>query len=587
MSVSPSLSGSDVAITSSRPDAREAAAPALLEVSGLTVGFPGLLAVQDIGFAIRRGEILALVGESGSGKSVTALSILKLLPYPGRLTAGSVRLDGRELLTLSERELATIRGRRIAMVQQQPRAALNPAFRVGAQLLATLRRHQPALGAAARLARATALLGEVGFPETRSVLASFPHQLSGGMCQRVCLALALAGEPELLIADEPTTMLDVAVQAQILLLLRRLNRQRDLAILLVTHDLALVRALAHSVVVLRHGRIQEKGRADRVLDAPQHPYTQALIAAMPDTAHAAGRESPPLPVPLLEVQGLTKRFREGGWFSRDPGHLAVDRVSFTIDEGTTLACVGESGSGKSTLGRLVLRLIEADGGTVSLAGRDVLALQRGELRALRRQMQLVFQDPMLALNPKRTIAQNLARPLANYGVRGGTARKRVEELLDLVTLGPAFANRYPNELSGGQCQRVAIARALALEPRFLVLDEPVSALDVSVQAQILDLLLELQARLRLTYLFITHDLRLLPYMAQQVVVMYRGRIIERGRPGPLWQSPQHPYTRRLKAGVLGLAAPPDWALLERELEGGEPGPEPSFVALESEGVTIR
>ena len=262
-------------------------------------------------------------------------------------------------------------------------------------------------------------------------------------------------------------------------------------------------------------------------------------------------------------------------------------MSFTIDEGTTLACVGESGSGKSTLGRLVLRLIEADGGTVSLAGRDVLALQRGELRALRRQMQLVFQDPMLALNPKRTIAQNLARPLANYGVRGGTARKRVEELLDLVTLGPAFANRYPNELSGGQCQRVAIARALALEPRFLVLDEPVSALDVSVQAQILDLLLELQSRLRLTYLFITHDLRLLPYMAQQVVVMYRGRIIERGRPGPLWQSPQHPYTRRLKAGVLGLAAPPDWALLERELDGGEPGPEPSFVALESEGVTIR
>ncbi|MEM1344700.1 MAG: ABC transporter ATP-binding protein [Pseudomonadota bacterium] len=551
----------------------------LLAIKGLSVEFPSragpVRACSDLTFQVGRGEVVGLVGGSGSGKSVAALSVLRLTPPPGRVSQGSIRFEGRELTTLAPREMLGLRGRRIGFVSQTPRASLNPALRIRDQIAAVLRASGPGFRPTEAPARIEALLAPLGFAEPDRVAASFPHQLSGGMCQRVAIALALAGDPALLIADEPTTALDVAVQAEILALLRRLNRERGLSILLVTHDLSVVRALADRVVVVHGGEVQESGPTEAVLSRPKRPYTRALLAAIPDPDAAPRRGGGSAKsAPLVAAEGLVKRFRAGG-FGRTRPVAAVDGVSLSIGKGQTLALVGASGSGKSTLARLLMRLLEPDAGRVVFEGQDLTGLGPRALSKARRGFQMVFQDPLLSLNPRRSVGDNLRRPLANAGIGGTEADDRIEALLRDVGLEPDKAARFPGEISGGQCQRVAIARALALSPRFLVLDEPVSALDVSVQAQILDLLLDLQDRLGLAYLFVTHDLKLVRLMAREAAVMHRGRLVEQGPSEAVLTAPAHPYTQSLLRGVLRLDAPPDWdalAAVPPEPETSHPAP---------------
>ena len=528
--------------------------------------------VEDLSFDVFAGETLCLVGESGSGKSVSSLSLMRLEEFGGgKITGGRVLFEhadgGQADLTLAgPGAMRAVRGNEIGMIFQEPMTALNPVFTVERQLTEGLRLHRGLSRRAAR-ARALEVLREVRIPEPERRLRQYPHELSGGMRQRVVIAIALACGPRLLIADEPTTALDVTTQAEILALIDRLKRETGTAVIFITHDMAVVAQMADRVVVMHGGRKVEEGPVAQIFDAPRHDYTRALLAAVPRLGEMRGRPAPePMrlpgapegrPIPggqstLLEVDGLTTRFPvRGGLLRRTVAHVhAVEDVSFTLRAGRTLSLVGESGCGKSTAGRSILRLVEPTRGRVVLDGTEITALDAEGLRRARVDMQMVFQDPFASLDPQMRLLDQVAEPLRNYGIGGPSEREdRVAALFERVGLPRGFLRRFPHELSGGQRQRVAIARALALNPKLIVADEAVSALDVSVQAQVLNLMMELQADLGLSYLFISHDMAVVERMSHDVAVMYLGRIVEIGPRAAVFENPQHAYTRALLAAV--------------------------------------
>ncbi|WP_428515919.1 ABC transporter ATP-binding protein [Roseovarius sp.] len=529
------------------------------------------VAVRDVSFDILPGETLAIVGESGSGKSVTSLALMRLVGFEGgRITGGRLMFDAGsgplDLGKLTQKQMRSLRGARIGMIFQEPVTALNPVFTIGRQLTEGLRKHKRLSRAAAR-AKALELLQEVRLSEPERRLSQFPHELSGGMRQRVMIAMALACEPRLLIADEPTTALDVTTQAEILALIDHLRHDHATAVLFITHDMAVVAQVADRVVVLKDGEKIEGGPVSQVFSSPSHPYTRKLLGAVPRLGDMRGKpapepfaldpEAPPKPIPgqgteLLRVEHLCTRFPvRGGLLRQIVGRVhAVEDVSFSINAGQTLALVGESGCGKSTVGRSLLRLVEPDRGRISLGGQDITALPAAELRRARAQMQMIFQDPYGSLNPVLRLAEQVAEPLRNFTNQNKAQRTdRVTALFDRVGLPGSFLDRYPHELSGGQRQRVAIARALALNPKLIVADEAVSALDVSVQAQVLNLLMELQAELGLSYLFISHDMAVVERVSHHIAVMYAGRIVERGPRAVVLEDPRHPYTRALLRAV--------------------------------------
>ena len=532
----------------------------LLSVRDLRVNFTAggtvTEAVRGVSFDIAPGEIVALVGESGSGKSVTALSILKLLAYPAAShPSGEIVFKGRDLMALSEAEMHTIRGNRISMIFQEPMSSLNPLHTVERQVTEVLTVHR-GMGKTAARARAIELLGEVGLPDPAERLNDFPHQLSGGQRQRVMIAMALANEPDLLIADEPTTALDVTIQAQILALLKSLQEKRRMAILFITHDLGIVRRMASRVFVMTEGKIVEHGETESIFASPQHAYTKRLLAAEPKG------DPPPSDAdakPLLEGQGVRVWFPiRRGLLRRTVGHVkAVDDVSITIREGQTVGVVGESGSGKTTLGRALLRLVESEG-KIAYVGRPIDALGPRAMRPLRKDMQIVFQDPFGSLSPRMSVAEIVAEGLAVHHRELGAEERdvRVVRALTEVGLDPNLRFRYPHEFSGGQRQRIAIARAMVLEPKFVVLDEPTSALDMSIQAQIVDLLRDLQRRHTLGYLFISHDLKVVRALANDLVIMQAGKVVEHGPAAQIFANPQHPYTKSLLAAAFDIATLP-------------------------------
>jgi peptide/nickel transport system ATP-binding protein len=527
----------------------------VLEVEDLVVSFETAAgpvhAVRDVTFAVQAGERLGIAGRSGSGKTVSALSVTGLLP-PSASVSGAMRFAGRDAGAPDSRERRALRGRHIGMIFQDPLSSLNPTLTVGDQIAEPLRAHLR-LGRAPARARAIDLMRQVGLPDAARLADDYPHRLSGGMRQRAMIAMALACEPALVIADEPTTALDVTIQAQILELLVEQCEQRDTALVLITHDLGVLARVAHRIAVMEDGRIVERAPVDQLFAQPGHPCTVAMLdeLARPRRARSSAAGAA---VPLLEVRDLHKSFPivRGGALRRTIGTVdAVDGVSLTVHEGETLGIVGESGCGKSTLARCILRLVESSSGTVTYAGRDVAACDRRQLRALRRDMQMVFQDPFGSLNPRMTVEQIVGEPLQIHGlVRGRRAlAERVASLLAMVGLEPEHATRRPRAFSGGQRQRIGIARALATEPRLLVLDEPVSSLDVSTRAQVLALLEDLQERLGLSYAFVAHDLSLVRSISDRVAVMYLGRIVEIARSDELFDHPQHPYTQALLAAV--------------------------------------
>ena len=591
----------------------------MLEVSDLRLGFAldgkTRLAVDGVSFAVAPGETFALLGESGCGKSATAQGILRLLPAAGRIVSGSVRLDGKELLALPEAEMRRIRGGRVAMIFQEPATSLNPVLTVGQQIGEVLGRHKQLRGEPARQ-RMLELLNLVGIADGERRLDEYPFQLSGGMKQRVMIAMALAGEPALLIADEPTTALDVTVQAQILDLLARLQGERGMGMLLITHDLGVVARMAQRIGVMYAGELVEVASRERFFTAPAHPYTQALFAALPDvTRRGAELQTIPGQVPALDAMPAGCRFADRcaqvmavcreqtppwralsgehrvrchwsgaattlstavaevperapeepmallmvsrlavhfpirrGILQRTVGQVkAVDGISLELPAGRTLALVGESGCGKTTAGKAVLQLLPVTAGSVRLNGNELVGLSSRRLRAERRRMQMIFQDPFASLNPRMRIGEIIAEGMRAFAERGNTPA--VGELLRQVGLDPATAGRYPHEFSGGQRQRIAIARALAVRPELIVCDEPTSALDVSVQAQILNLLKALQGEFGMAYLFITHNFAVVEYLAHEVAVMYLGRIVEHGKVAEVLQAPRHPYTQALLSAV--------------------------------------
>jgi peptide/nickel transport system ATP-binding protein len=528
----------------------------VLDVENLTIELPPgadrAHAVEEVSFALKPEEILCIVGESGSGKSMTAQAIMGLLPPLVRISGGAIRLEGTELLRRSEADLRELRGRRVAMIFQEPMTALNPLMRVGDQIEEVLRFHGTGMDKATRRRRTVELLASVGLPEPDLLRHSYPFRLSGGQRQRVMIAMALALEPAVLIADEPTTALDVTTQAQILALIKKIQAERHMAVLFITHDFGVVAEIADRVAVMQHGRVVEIGPAEQVLNAPQHPYTRRLIAAVPKLIPPAPRPVDAASAPVLAASGLLKTYTtRGGLFGRGRTVQAVKDVAFEIRRGETLGLVGESGSGKSTVGRLVVRLLDPDGGAVRVDGIDIAGLRRRALQPYRRRVQMVFQDPFASLNPRRKVGKIIADGPVAQGVKRTEAEAKARELLRLVGLDPGAMERYPHEFSGGQRQRIGIARALALEPEILVADEPVSALDVSVQEQILALLDEIRVRLRLAMLFITHDLRVAAQICDRIAVMRRGEIVETGPTAELFAAPRHAYTRELLAAVPG------------------------------------
>ncbi|WP_321857002.1 dipeptide ABC transporter ATP-binding protein [Burkholderia cenocepacia] len=546
-------------------------------------------AVRNVSFHVDRGETLAIVGESGSGKSVTSLALMRLVEHGGgEITSGRIafRRRGGALVDLAQASAATMRGIRgadIAMIFQEPMTSLNPVFTVGDQISEAIALHQ-SKGAAEARAEALRLLDLVRIPEARRVFARYPHQLSGGMRQRVMIAMALSCRPALLIADEPTTALDVTIQAQILQLVRGLQDEMNMGVIFITHDMGVVAEVADRVLVMYRGEKVEEGESDRIFATPAHRYTRALLAAVPRLGSMQGTDAPekfPLlkvdgtsatatapvtgtaandaqpPVdhaapPILRVRDLVTRFPvKSGVFGRVSQYVhAVERVSFELRAGETLALVGESGCGKSTTGRSLLRLVESQSGSIEFDGRDISAMKGSDLQALRRNIQFIFQDPFASLNPRLTVGFSIMEPLLVHGVASGReAQARVDWLLDKVGLPPEAARRYPHEFSGGQRQRIAIARALALNPKVVIADESVSALDVSVQAQIVNLMLDLQRELGVAYLFISHDMAVVERVSHRVAVMYLGQIVEIGPRRAVFEAPQHPYTKKLMSAV--------------------------------------
>src|SRR4051812_24961960 len=539
----------------------------LLSVRDLSVAFRQgerqLLAVDRISFDLKKGETLALVGESGSGKSVTALSVMKLLPYPAAShPSGTIHFKGQELLGLSEREIRHVRGNDITIIFQEPMTSLNPLHTIEKQIGEILLLHQNITGAAARK-RIVELLGLCGIPDPESRLGSYPHQLSGGQRQRIMIAMALANEPDLLIADEPTTALDVTVQAQILTLLKDLQTRLGMAMLFITHDLGIVRKIADIICVMKDGKIVETGRVGDVFEKPQHPYTRALLAAVPKPDPAPLQPEAPL---VVETNGLKVWFPiKRGVMRKVVGHIkAVDGVSIAVRKGETLGIVGESGSGKTTLGLAILRLISSEGPIVFM-GKQLQGLKFKEMRPVRHDMQIVFQDPYGSLSPRMSVADIVEEGLAVHQpqLTDAERERRVIAALTDVGLDPETRFRYPHEFSGGQRQRIAVARAIVLEPTFVVLDEPTSALDMLIQSQIVDLLRDLQKRRNLTYLFISHDLRVVSALASRLIVMRNGKVVEEGAAAEIFRRPQSEYTRALFAAALNLEAAPAAMVDER------------------------
>jgi peptide/nickel transport system ATP-binding protein len=558
----------------------------IIQVRNLSVEFrtdEGIVkAVKNISFDIPRGKTVGLVGESGSGKSVTSLAAMRLIPNPpGQVTSGEILLDGTDLLKVSESQMRGIRGNKISMIFQEPMTSLNPVFTVGDQIAETLMLHQK-LSKADALAKALDLLKQVGIPNPAERIKSYPHEMSGGQRQRVMIAMAIACEPDVLIADEPTTALDVTIQKQILDLLADLQKKYHMSILFITHDLGVIADIADQVVVMYRGDIVEKGNSEQIFKNPKHPYTKGLLACRPsleknprrlpvvsDFMTADGQEK------ITDIEG-TKAKKETRTVSTDQSELlkienvkkhfpmqkgffgnvktwvkAVDDVSLTVRKGRTLGLVGESGCGKTTLGRTILRLIEPTEGKIVYNGTDITTLNREAMRAMRRKMQIIFQDPYASLNPRMTIGAALMEPMIIHSL-GGSRAERLEmagELMKKVGLDRSMLNRYPHEFSGGQRQRICIARALAVKPEFIVCDESVSALDVSIQAQILNLLLDLQEEMHLTYVFISHDLAVVKFIADEVAVMYNGKVVEMNDAVGIYENPQHDYTKKLLSAI--------------------------------------
>src|SRR5262252_4581546 len=541
------------------------AAP-LLSVRELSVAFcqgaRETVAVDRISFDIRKGETVALVGESGSGKSCAALSVMKLLPYPAAChPSGQVLFKGENLIPLSEAKMRRVRGDDISIIFQEPMTSLNPLHTIEKQITEILALHRGITGAAAR-ARVIELLTQVGIAEPESRLGSYPHQLSGGQRQRVMIALALANEPDLLIADEPTTALDVTVQAQILKLLKDLQARLGMAILFIPHDLGIVRRIAERVCVMKQGKIVEHGAVETIFSSPQHPYTQDLLAAEPKGKPAPLNPDGPVVVRTddLKVWFPIKR----GVLRKVVGHIkAVDGVSIEVRKGETLGIVGESGSGKTTLGLAILRLISSDGPIVFM-GNKLQGLKFKEMRPFRRNMQIVFQDPYGSLSPRMSVADIIEEglPIHHPDMPAAEREQRVVRALLDVGLDPDMRFRYPHEFSGGQRQRIAVARAIVLEPTFVVLDEPTSALDMLIQAQIVDLLRDLQQRKNLTYLFISHDLKVVAALASKLIVMRHGKVVEAGPATEIFARPQSPYTKALFSAAFSLEAASDNAVTE-------------------------
>ncbi|MBD9527649.1 ABC transporter ATP-binding protein [Paracoccus sp. PAR01] len=553
--------------------------PPVLSVENLTTAFQtgdgwGEV-VRNVSFTVNPGETVAIVGESGSGKSVTSLSIMRLLDPKRARVSGRVFLEGTDLLSLPESAMQQIRGNRVAMIFQEPMTSLNPAFTVGRQIGEVLARHTD-LGKSQIRAEVLRLMERVRIPNAARRIDEYPHQFSGGMRQRVMIAMALASRPRLLIADEPTTALDVTIQGQILDLIKELQQETGMAVLFITHDMGVVAEIADRTVVMYRGDCVETGPTERIFAQAEHPYTRALLAAVPRLGSMVGQDHPlrfprvemdsgrvnALPpvlnpvdrqgTPVLSVRNLTTRFAVGSdLLGRPHGHVhAVENLSFDLWPGETLSLVGESGCGKSTTGRSILRLIEPQSGSIQLDGFDVRDLGGSDLRRMRRSAQMIFQDPFSSLNPRMTVGQTVAEPILKHGIaKGHQARAMAADLLAQVGLSPAMMDRYPHEFSGGQRQRVAIARVLGLGPKLIVADESVSALDVSVKAQVCNLLMDLQERLGIAYLFISHDMAVVERVSHRVAVMYLGEIVEIGPREAVFGNPQHPYTQKLIAAV--------------------------------------
>ncbi len=555
-------------------------AETVISVSSLKTSFRRkglwLPVVRDVSFDVAAGETVALVGESGSGKSVTAMSIMQLYERDACRIEGSVRLEGQELLGLPERNMRDIRGNRIAMIFQEPMTSLNPSLRIGDQISEVLVAHR-GLSFSNAAKEALGLMEKVRIPSAARRMQEYPHQLSGGMRQRIMIAMALACRPKLLIADEPTTALDVTIQAQILELIKLLQEEEDMGVLFITHDMGVVAEIADRTIVMYKGEAIERGQTENIFAEPQRAYTKALLSAVPklgsmngasgparfpmiDVESGAPVEMPPVedtvstkPVPLIQVRDLVARFDIGGGFlGSTSGRVhAVENISFDLKAGETLALVGESGCGKSTTGRTIMRLLDANSGSVKLDGREILGLTGREMRDMRRHIQMIFQDPFASLNPRIEVGDAIAEPLLAHGIASGRrdARERVADLMVKVGLQPDMASRFPHEFSGGQRQRLCIARALAMAPQIIVADEAVSALDVSIKAQVINLMLDLQENLGLAYLFISHDMAVVERMSHRVAVMYLGEIVEIGPRRAIFENPQHPYTKRLLAAV--------------------------------------
>ncbi|WP_417721845.1 ABC transporter ATP-binding protein [Salipiger sp.] len=531
-----------------------------LEIESLTIGLPEgadrRFATEEVSMRIETGEILCVVGESGSGKSMTANALMGLLPPGVTVEAGRAMFEGRDVLRLPEAEKQALRGEAVAMIFQEPMTALNPLMRIGDQIAEVFAAHGR-FTPAERRDKALALVREVQLPDPEKIIRAYPFQLSGGQRQRAMIAMALALEPRLLIADEPTTALDVTTQAQILKLILDLRDRRGMAVMFITHDFGVVAEIADQVIVMREGRVVERGAAAGVLGHPQHDYPPRLLDATPTGKLPQAR--PPRDVPALEIKGLRKVYRTGGGLFRAAREVrAVDDVSLTVARGEVLGLVGESGSGKSTLGRTAVRLVTPDGGQVIVGGTDLAALSDEEMRRQRHKVQMVFQDPYASLNPRQRIMGALTDGPITRGVPKARAQARARDLLEIVGLGADAASRFPHEFSGGQRQRIGIARALAMDPELIIADEAVSALDVSIQAQVLDLLRDLRERFDLSILFITHDLRVAAQLCDRIAVMQTGKLVEIGTVHEIFLSPRQDYTRQLLAAVPGA----DWGRAE-------------------------